>query len=872
MRPIMLLEPLLILALLGGTLALNACDVCECIGSQITNCQLSLQSVPSVYPTHAIFTLNLSNTLITSIPSNAFRDLTMLQALYLGNTSITSVPSDAFASLSTLRILYLSKNAITAIPSFHLHTPLLSTLNLADTNITTIPSNAFSTLTGLRSLSLPSTIQVIERDAFVGPCLESLSMGFVPCATLDAQAFSNLSGLTWLSLPVVELNARTDQLFQALTDLRWLSLGRSHHPADNDSPLTSIPPGAFLHLTTGIKSINLKNSQVSSIADNAFETLTSLTSLDISNTRLTSISGSTFAGLSALPKLYLAGNPIESISDHAFSHLGAVTELSLSYRPNATVGPLAFNGITPMLRTLKLPISELNSLSSQLFAAVPRLELLDLSSSPLTLIPTGAFTYLSALSELDAANAQISNVAPNAFSGLESLRKLSLYGNPLSTLPSHTYAGLGALNTLYFGGKHPIWSVQSNAFAQLPALRTLSLSLMPNTTIAPDAFVGLQGVTMLSLWIPSLGLVSDQLFAATPSLSTLYVYFLTSLPAAGFANLPRLKTLKIIDSFSQLSEKISESALQGLTSLETLTLEAQTKIPSKLIDGLPALQHLSLVVRSAPISTSAIANLPSLTSLSVDGSVSKLDSSFANLPTLTSLTLLGIAPDTVVDPHAFGGLPRLSELELVIDQFSPATTQVFAQLSNLLNLKVKVATASVVPSHAFAGLASLESLSIRSRNSRGYYSSITTISSQALSGLTQLTTFSLTRNHALNAVPASLFHGLTKLRRVDLSENALVTLPPGLFQGLTMLKVVHLEPNLLSSSEAPPSTYSYVQAGYTGLMECHFACATCYGAGPGSCCSAHCLRCDSSTNCTECYSGFVLHAGVCTTSDSRAEL
>ena len=135
------------------------------------------------------------------------------------------------------------------------------------TNDNELGSCAFLNCSGLTSLSLPSSLTSIEREAFAG-CSGLTSLSLPSSLTsIKYRAFYGCSGLTSLSLPSgitsIDWNA-----FSGCSGLTSLTL---------PSSLTSIDSGAFSGCS-GLTSLSLP-SGLTSIGDGAFRGCSGLTSM-----------------------------------------------------------------------------------------------------------------------------------------------------------------------------------------------------------------------------------------------------------------------------------------------------------------------------------------------------------------------------------------------------------------------------------------------------------------------------------------------------------------------------------------------------------------------------------------------------------------
>ncbi|KAK0150767.1 Phospholipase A2 inhibitor [Merluccius polli] len=181
--------------------------------------------------------LDLSENLLTTLPSGSFGALWGLKVLLLSTNNITSVAGGAFINLLSLQRLDLSGNHIGALgDAFGLGLGSLSQLLLARNRLTALECGTFRTLDGLTRLDLSANlIQLIQPGAFGGVMsLRRLNLEGNRLRALGAGLFSTLHSLEVLSLrgnPIgsVEPGVFTPLPSLALLDLSFNQLSGLHY-------------------------------------------------------------------------------------------------------------------------------------------------------------------------------------------------------------------------------------------------------------------------------------------------------------------------------------------------------------------------------------------------------------------------------------------------------------------------------------------------------------------------------------------------------------------------------------------------------------------------------------------------------------------
>ena len=116
--------------------------------------------------------------------------------------------------------------------------------------------------------------------------------------------FDGLTTLKTLNLAETQLSTLPADIFEGLTSLTWIRL-------DNNQ-LVSLPADLFEGLTA-LENIQLHSNQLSSLPSDLFEGLTSLTYLTLNNNQLSSLPDGIFEGLTALRTVRLVGNAVDPV-------------------------------------------------------------------------------------------------------------------------------------------------------------------------------------------------------------------------------------------------------------------------------------------------------------------------------------------------------------------------------------------------------------------------------------------------------------------------------------------------------------------------------------------------------------------------------
>ncbi len=188
--------------------------------------------------------LNLNNNKLSAIQNYSFKAFDSLRTLHLSDSQILDIYPCAFAGLINLAELHLASNKITE-RTLAKHAMFAGTPNLQSVDLTCnyisyetqeeLQSPPFILLTELRVLKINSQrrgINNIPSNFLKGlKNLQELSAGNLNVKNLHVDTFSCTPKLTFLDLASNDFanrNALTSKLFQPISRLHKITLGRTH--------------------------------------------------------------------------------------------------------------------------------------------------------------------------------------------------------------------------------------------------------------------------------------------------------------------------------------------------------------------------------------------------------------------------------------------------------------------------------------------------------------------------------------------------------------------------------------------------------------------------------------------------------------------
>jgi Leucine-rich repeat (LRR) protein len=282
-----------------------------------------------------------------------------------------------------------------------------------------------------------------------------------------------------------------------------------------ESPIgnnTSIGSKAFSNCT-GLKTIDLSSTNISSITNNAFDACINLTNISLPSS-LTEIGSSAFAGCKALTTVDLSKTKLTSIGYYAFSRS------DINYE---------FCGLT----TINFPDS-LETIAARAFYNCAELKTIDLSSTNISSIGDSAFAGCSGLTKIDFPDS-LKSFGTYALSLCFSLEFITL-PNSLEVISRGLFSRSHSLITINLNTN--ITSIGGWSFGQVFTNASIDFDLSNTavTYIGDGAFYGC--TKLITLKLPSTMFVTDnnasideRAFAGCTGLNAIYI------PKGAVANL-----------------------------------------------------------------------------------------------------------------------------------------------------------------------------------------------------------------------------------------------------------------------------------------------------------------------------------------------
>ena len=339
-----------------------------------------------------------------------FGNLTNLTSLRLSGNKLTAsgLQKGLIGVSSSLQNLYLDNLYLRDITNdifSHLTDNYITKLILDDSEIKNIPNGTFQNFGQLRTLSLKSN-NIIE---------------------IDAGCFKPLTNLDTLLLSQNKLVYCIDTSDAGLSPtLTYIDI--------SGNLIQRIKPKCVKGLDQ-LEEYRLENNKLESsgLFKYTFSGM-GFSKIDLSHNQLTVLANDTLNNMSSLTELYIKYNKINHIETGCFEGLSSLSVLSFGHNPTlgTIIGSLqiAFRHIRT-LRTLDLSSCGIGRLTVGLLQSLPQLDVLILTDNDIISWEPNLFYYQLSLSILHLRHNRIVTMNSSSVEYLPALREIYLDSNPL---------------------------------------------------------------------------------------------------------------------------------------------------------------------------------------------------------------------------------------------------------------------------------------------------------------------------------------------------------------------------------------------------------------------------------------------------------
>ena len=242
----------------------------------------------------------------------------------------------------------------------------------------------------------------------------------------------------------------------------------------SNSSITEIPENAFSNCTS-LKTVKLP-STVTKIADDAFANCKKLEEIQgLSNCKISEIGTDAFAGCYNLKTFDISSATITSLPDTICSNMYALTSIHLP-KTLTSIGTSALEGCKKLEEITGISDCKLTSIGANAFASCSALKEVDLSKSSFTALPASAFAKDTALTSVKLPDS-LTEIGEKAFVGCGAMEKIDLSNTKLTTIEKNAMAEMNDL--MYINLPDTVKNVGQSAFDISVPLDSSDTAFMP---------------------------------------------------------------------------------------------------------------------------------------------------------------------------------------------------------------------------------------------------------------------------------------------------------------------------------------------------------------------------------------------------------
>lgn len=317
---------------------------------------------------NALETLALDHNQIEKIPSDAFSDLETLLKIDLSHNKLKALDRGTFKNLKKLKVLIVNNNQIEKLSASLLKfNNKLAIIAMENNNIKYIGN---SMLKGLENLKLVNFDKNVCIDGeFSGTSLKEIDVRITSHCTPPTEIYCNFGANFCKVVDLIIENENT----------RIMEIHGTHQRGKSNNDITELSilnqnvphfPLGFGKFMKNLKKIFVKNSMLTAVDENDFESMNQLMQLtlseneiqvvseeafqkvkasieviDLSGNKITQLEEKTFKNLMKLKVLKMNGNKIEKLSSNLFIDNVNLEEVFLNKNVLKSIGPYIMNSL-----------------------------------------------------------------------------------------------------------------------------------------------------------------------------------------------------------------------------------------------------------------------------------------------------------------------------------------------------------------------------------------------------------------------------------------------------------------------------------------------------------------------------------------------
>ena len=548
----------------------------------------------------------------------------------------------------------------------------MESINLGDcVNLKTIMSSAIEDCDHVRELTIPASVETIERYAFYS--IDSLrTVTFAAGSKLQSvaeYAFKDNGKLEHITLEAcTQLKSIGDQAFYNCNELKSITFPASvetmaknvlwyDNQIDTITFLAANIPADFYSSAKSLRTLNI-GPGVKSIGNNAFSNIKTLVNLNIDPSVTDLVIGTnTFYDSDALETLSLPVG-VKEIGNYAFQSIDSLK--TVTFAAGSQLTTLVENAFrdNPRLETINLEAcTQLTSIGNYALYNCPSLRTLTIPAS----VETFGSNILGYSNNIETMTFLAANVPNDFYRDRPKLTTLNI-GPGVKSIGNNAFRNIKTLVNLNIDPSVTDLVIGTNTFYDSDALETLSLPVGVKE-IGNYAFQSIDSLKTVTFAAGSqLTTLVENAFRDNPRLETINLEACTQLTSIGnyaLYNCPSLRTLTIpasvetfgsnilgysnnIETMTFLAANVPNDFYRDRPKLTTLNIGAGVKrIGNYAFRGSLSLKHLNISddVDGLEIAEAAFSECDSLSNISLPAGVNKLGNyAFYSIDFLTSIT------------------------------------------------------------------------------------------------------------------------------------------------------------------------------------------------------------------------------------------
>ncbi|XP_072378062.1 uncharacterized protein [Diabrotica undecimpunctata] len=681
---------------------------------------------------------SVSNFYSSFIPNNSLSIRNIFKLNWI-DIDLPVLDSNKLPSISS-NVIDFSNNNLTSIPQNYFQSVQASVFNLSFNNFDVLSNKVFGVNPVITTIDLSfSNLKKISNEFFIN-CCSSNSYYFV-YVNLSHNALEELDGICTGIPKLKHLDLSSNRIINlsqiSILNCSYLSTYNISKNFINDIPpetfqgqvpietldisennLLFINESTFRNLKRVLKTINVRNNNISTVGSKSFDDFDYLRIIDLSDNKIQNIEQYAFSNLKNIDIINLSNNAIELLESYTFNNI-SVENIDLQGNPIHYIREKAFSNLK-YLESLNLSNSAIAILENDVFFNLPAIRTIDLSNNYIDLLSNYTFRNLPVRYIFLNGN-KIEYISQNAFHNLNNLIEVNMKNNNIQGIEKYSFHLVDVDTLLLNSISSPI--VLDNTFK----IKILVIQL---TGTVGEQFISSVFLKNLTIIDSHIELLKNNCFIDLPLLTSLN-FINTTIDVSEdniFSGLTSLTYLEASQIF-QNKTLLKDYTFKDMRNLEVLNISnsALDTIENNAFAGLLKLKELNLKGNKlSAVNLTAITNdLPNLLTLNLSSSSIKIVQT-SKLGSPNNVQYLDLSNNylTNLDSQTFKLFEDLVELLLHNNELSTIEYQTFYYLKNLRTLRLDNNKISSFSDGVLDGLEGLTFLNISDNKNLFYQNNL----------------------------------------------------------------------------------------------------------------------------------------------------